>query len=313
MIWQPLGNVTFGGLGQYIGGGLTGGGDPNTVVNFLSGSLTSVSAAGLTIPFGGTTDGVTYDVNGLPVQSQASATFGLPGVSNGVGTGTITIAGLTPNIEAGAVLDLRGGGTLTGVGFISGQGGSSDVLTTPLVSVGSGGVTQPSLATNPVYAIVAGVQPVQATVYTASGALGSTPALGASIIIPAGVPGLAPCRYTLLPASYALVPGGYRVEFDGAAGLAAATVTPLTNGSYAVAGFTAIANTNVRSSLASNLTITPGAVVQNYSQYDTESYSQFLIATAANIGAIRPVLPINAGTLQLETAAVLLGGSEQCR
>ncbi len=298
VIWQPLGSITLGGIGEFIGDNV-GGGDPNTAVEFLPGSLTSVSAAGLTIPYGGTTDGVTYDVNGQPIKSATSATFGLPGVTNGAGTGTITIAALTTDVQAGAVLDLSGGGTLTGAGFISGQGGSSNALTTPLLNISASGVTQPTLATNPVYAIVAGNQPVQAVAYTASGAQGSTPGLGSSIIIPAGVPGLAPGRYTLLPAAYALTPGGYRVEFDGAASLAAATVTPLTNGSYSVAGFTALANTNVRNTLASNLTITPGAVVQNYSQYNTENYSQFLIATAASLGAIRPVLPIDAGTLDL--------------
>jgi filamentous hemagglutinin family protein len=299
VIWQPLGSITLGGIGEFIGDGLTGGGDPNAAVHFLPGSLTSVSAAALTIPFGGTTDGVTYDVNGLPIQSGTSASFGLQTVTNGIGTGTITIAALNTDIQAGSVLDLSGGGTLTGAGFISGQGGSSDALTTPLLNISSSGVTQPSLSTNPVYAIVAGNQPVQAAAYTASGALGSTPALGATIIIPAGVPGLPAGRYTLLPAAYALTPGGYRVEFDGAASLAAATVTPLTNGSYSVAGFTALANTNVRNTLASNLTITPGAVVQNYSQYDTQNYSQFLVATAARLGAIRPVLPIDAGSLDL--------------
>jgi filamentous hemagglutinin family protein len=302
VIWQPLGAITLGGINQFIGDSLPGGGDPNTAVNFRAGSITAVSAAGLTIPYGGTTDGVTYNVNGQPVQARTGASFGLQGVTNGVGTGTITIAALSTDVQAGATLNLQGGGTLTGAGFISGQGGSSDALTTPLLHT-TGGVSQPSLATNPVYAIFAGPQPTQATAYTATGAAGSTPALGASIIIPAGVPGLAPGRYTLLPASYALTPGGYRVEFDGAASLTAAAVSALPNGSYAVAGYTALANTNVRGTLASNLTITPGNTVRNYAQYDEEGYSQFLTATAAGIGAIRPVLPADAGTLVLNLPA----------
>jgi filamentous hemagglutinin family protein len=302
-ILQPLGSLTFGGINEFIGDGVGGGGDPNTVVNFLAGGITSVSAAGLTIPFGGTTDGVTYDVDGQAVASKTSATFGLQGVTNGAGPGTITIAALTTDVQKGATLDLQGGGTLTGAGFISGEGGSSDALTTPLLKVGSGTVSQPALASDPVYAIVAGPQPVQAVAYTASGATGSAPALGAQIVIPAGVPGLPAGTYTLLPAQYALTPGGYRVEFDGAASLTANTVTQLPNGSYAVAGFTAVANTNVQNTLASNLTITPGATVLNYSQYDQESYSQFLIATATRLGGIRPALPIDAGNLVLNLPA----------
>jgi filamentous hemagglutinin family protein len=303
VIWQPLGSLTFGTINSFIGDNVAGSGDPKTAVDFLPGSLTSVSAAGLDIPYGGTTDGVTYDINGLAVQSQSNPTFGLAGVNNGASTGTITINALAPDVQAGAVLDLSGGGTLMGAGFISGQGGSSDVLTTPLLNTGSGGVTQPSLAADPVYAIVAGPQPEQAAAYTESVAQGSTPALGAQIIIPAGVPGLPAGTYTLLPAQYALAPGGYRVEFDGAASLAAAAVTPLPNGSYAVAGFTALASTNVHGTLASNLTITPRATVQNYSQYDEESYSQFLLGSAALTGALRPVLPVDAGTLVLNFPA----------
>jgi filamentous hemagglutinin family protein len=303
VIWQPLGSLTFGGNNQFIGDGLTGGGDPNTAIDFLPNSITSVSAAGLTIPYGGTTDGVTYDVNGLPIQSKTSASFGLPGVTNGAAPGTITIAALTTDVQAGAELDLQGGGTLAGAGFISGAGGSSDALTTPLLNVSSSGVTQPTLNADPVYAIVAGPQPVQASAYTASGALGSTPALGAQIVIPAGIPGLPAGTYTLLPAQYALTPGGYRVEFDGAAALDAPTVSALANGSYAVAGFTSLADTNIRGQLPSNLTITPGATVLNYSQYDQETYSQYLVATAARLGGIRPELPIDAGNLVLNLPA----------
>ncbi len=303
VIWQPLGGITFGSINQFIGDDIAGGGDPKAAIDFLPGSITSVSAAGLVVPFGGTTDGVTYDVNGLPIASGTIGSFGLPGVTNGIGTGSVTIAALTTDVQAGASIDLRGGGTLTGAGFISGEGGSADALTTPLLNIGASGTTQASLAAAPVYAIVAGQQPVQAQAYTAAGTVGSVPALGAQIVIPAGIPGLPAGNYTLLPAAYALTPGGYRVEFDGAAALGAATVTALANGSYAVAGFTALASTSVQSALAANLTITPGAAVRNDAQYDEETYSQFLIATAASLDSIRPVLPVDAGTLVLNLPA----------
>jgi hypothetical protein len=306
VIWQPLGQVTLGGEASAFfnidNNALIP--DPNTAIDFLPGSLTSVSAAGLTLPFGGTTDGVIYNVNGTAVTPSPAAGFGLGTVNNGVAPGVIAIAASSINVETGAVLDLQGGGALMGAGFISGQGGSSDVLTNPLLKVSSGGATQPSLAADPVYAIIAGPQPTQAVAYTASGAAGSLPALGATIIIPAGVPGLPAGQYTLLPAIYALMPGGYRVEFGGAASLTAPRVTALTNGSYAAAGYTALASTAVRGTLPVNLTITPGAVVQNYAQYDTENYSPFLIATTTSIGALRPVLPVDAGTLALNLPAI---------
>ncbi len=298
VIWQPLGGVTFGDISSGTINNFNLAGDPNGAVNFLNGSMTSVSAAGLNIPFGGTTDGVNYNVDGALIATTSNS-LGLDSVSGGVAPGTITIAALQTDIQSGATLDLRGGGTLTGAGFISGEGGSTDVLTNPLLSSGASGVVQPSLASDPVYAILAGAQPVSAVAYTQSGVAGSVPSLGQQIIIPAGVPGLAAGTYTLLPAQYALEPGGYRVEFDGGAALTAASVGALPNGSYAVAGYTALAGTNIRGTLATNFTVTPGATVLNYADYDQEDYAAFLLANAARLGELRPVLPIDAGTLVL--------------
>jgi filamentous hemagglutinin family protein len=302
VIWNPLGAVTLGSITASNGNTFAGAGDPRATVELLAGSVTSVSAAGLTIPYGGTTDGVNYEVDGNAVTDKGNATFGLAKATDGLGTGTITIAGNLVQVAKGANLDLSGGGNFTGEGFISGEGGSVDVLAAPLLQVGaSGGVTEPSLATNPVYAIIAGPQPETAPVqaYTQTGATASAPAVGEQVIIPAGVPGLPAGRYTLLPASYALNPGGYRVEFDGAASLAAPAVLALPNGSFAVAGRTGVVNTGVESALPANLTITPAATVRTYADYDTEGYSQFLQAAAAQIGAVRPALPADAGTLEL--------------
>jgi filamentous hemagglutinin family protein len=298
VVWQPLGQITFNASG---------------LINFLPGSVTSVSAAGLTIPYGGTTDGINYSIDGLTAKAEPSTRnyqLGevlLTGGPNGGGQlaaspGRITINGSRINVAQGAVLNLSGGGNLTGEGFISGAGGSTDVLYNPLLQVGAAGVTQPSLAADPVYAIVAGPQQevAPAQLFSPNGTTGSTPALGAQIVIPAGIPGLPAGRYTLLPAAYALDPGGYRVEFDGASALGAAPVVALSNGSFAVAAQSALVNTQVVGATPINLTITPAAQVKNYAQYDTESYSQFLIATTALTGAERPQLPEDAGTLALD-------------
>ncbi len=302
VIWNPLGTIIFGSTQQGNSGAPSFNGDPRAKVELLAGSITSVSAAGLTIPYGGTTDGVSYQVGGNAVTFSDTGSYGLATVSNGLSPGSITLNAQNIDVAKGASLDLAGGGDFTGEGFISGEGGSIDVLAAPLLQTGaSGGVSQPTLAADPVYAIVAGRQPEVAPVQvnTETGTNGSTPGVGAQIIIPAGVPGLPAGRYTLLPASYALNPGGYRVEFDGAANLAAPSVVALPNGSYEVAGRTGVVNTALQSSLPDNLTITPAATVRNYANYDTESYSQFLLADAAQFGAVRPTLPADAGTLNL--------------
>jgi filamentous hemagglutinin family protein len=296
VIWEPDGKIFFGLQGNSGSqeGGSTPVNDPNTRVELLAGSDTSVSAAGLAIPYGGTTDGVNFSVEGTSVTA-----FSIPGSAISSQSGAITFESRQVNVARGADIDLSGGGTFNGAGFITGAGGSVDVLTTPLLQVSASGVSAPTLATDQVYAIVAGPQPqiAPASVDTQTGATASTPQLGEQIIIPAGVPGLPAGRYTLLPAAFALNAGGYRVEFDGAASLSAPAVSALPNGSYAVAGQTGIAGTNVQSALPDNFTITPVAAVLDYADYDTENITTFALAKAAQFGASQPFLPADAGTL----------------
>jgi hypothetical protein len=115
------------------------------VVNLKPGSITSVSAAGLTIPYGGTTDGVSYNYNGTAVTFTDST--GRP-------TAAVSLLGQSVNVESGAVLDLSGGGNVTGAGFISGRGGSVDVLTTALANANP--ANSFSAPGNAVYAIMPG-------------------------------------------------------------------------------------------------------------------------------------------------------------
>jgi hypothetical protein len=92
-------------------------------VRLLSGSTTSVSGAGLVMPYGGTTDGIDYLYNGKSVVLN-----GITGESNGV-----AIGGQYVEVQKGALIDLSGGGDLRGAGFVSGRGGSTDARFNPLV------------------------------------------------------------------------------------------------------------------------------------------------------------------------------------
>ena len=301
----PYGSITLGASGT--ANTYTRGAESNPVytnlVQLLPGSITSVSMAGLTIPYGGTSDTFTYDYNGSAV-SLASP--------------SITLAGSSVDGEAGSTLDLSGGGTLQGgtgelvnggslesQGFVSGKVGSTDTLVTPLVSFSKGTIVAPTLATNPVYAIVKGYSGDYAPVTpldSNANYYGSLPLLGEQITIPAGVPGLPAGTYTLLPSYYALLPGGYRVELAATAQVtpaAAANVTELANKTYLAAGTTGIANTTIASALETEMLITPAATVETYSQYDTEDYASFAIANAATLNTVRPLLPGDAGTLEL--------------
>ena len=89
-------------------------------VDLLAGSVTSVSGAGLQLPFGGTVDGVGWRRNGADFDVLG------PG-SNNIPIG-IDIVANAFNGVAGSVLDMSGGGELSGAAFVAGRGGSVDVL-----------------------------------------------------------------------------------------------------------------------------------------------------------------------------------------
>ncbi|NWD71876.1 filamentous hemagglutinin family protein [Pseudomonas gingeri] len=262
-------------------------------VDLLPGSLTSVSGNGLIMPYGGTSDGQTYLYNG-----QSVTWYGQSGLNNGRGIGVI-MGGQSVVVSAGATLDLSGGGDLLGAGFVSGRGGSTDARYNPLVQVNANGTfTLPGLSSNPVYAIVPGVQPVYAPSAGKSGA--QDPVIGQQITIGAGVPGLAPGTYTLMPSTYALMPGAFRVELNGLAGLGTSTgALRMRNGSWTTSGQLSIANTGIRNSLASQIIVTSASVLRTYSQYNETSYSQFAIADAARLGVPRPMIEADAKSLQL--------------
>lgn len=263
----------------------------------LPGSVTSVSGAGLVMPYGGTTDGVSYKFNGAEVS--------LVGVGGGtaVGSGAYLRTGITfgfRDVDAlpGSLLDLSGGGELTGAGFVSGRGGSTDARFAPLVRMNpNGGFTLPGLASNPVYAIVPGVQPGYAPVGGEAGA--SAPGIGQRITLGAGVPGLPAGTYTLMPSTYALLPGAFRVELNGGAAGAAVAPMKMRNQSWAASGTLSTTGTSVADSLARSVILTPANVLRTYSQYNEMSYAGFVRADAVTRGVPRAMLPADARTLRL--------------
>ncbi len=303
VLLAPQGGLTLGAVGLVTAGSIDGGSLPDAssytdTVALLPGSITSVSAAGLVIPYGGTADNVSYTENGAAV-----ATTGP------IAAPALALLGQAVRLQAGSLIDLAGGGTLTGAAFISGRGGSTDVLTTPTGALGSGiaaaqGLT---LAADPVYAIVAGPQPLVATPAAAAGAAtayaGSTPATGEQIVIPAGVPGLPAGRYTLEPSNEALLPGGYRVELDPSQPLGLPGNVALTDGATQIRTTIGYVGTTVGTHLPILASITPGSVVRTESNYDETSYSSFAATEAGLFGNARPQLPADAKTLDLVIAA----------
>ncbi|ALS61378.1 filamentous haemagglutinin family protein [Pandoraea norimbergensis] len=312
VVRAPLGtislNTTGGNLGTdwqsvvLLGQSTTAAIQTDPTVILRSGSLTSVSGAGLDMPYGGTSDGVTYSgantTGRNTTQFNLADTFVTRGDSSGAKSADSWVLSTGVNIgasrlvgESGAVLDLSGGGTLRGEGFVSGRGGSVNVLTTPLVNANPV-LNANSRASDQVYAILPGYASAYAPVVLDKGA--GDPAVGKQITLGAGVPGLPAGTYTLLPSSFALLPGAYRVELAGSVALRQGSDVPAmltTNGSWTATGTQSVAGTGQRDSQLTRLIVTPGDTVRKYSQFNETTFSEFLLAQASQFGAVRPRLP----------------------
>ncbi len=156
--------------------------------------------------------------------------------------------GTDVSLNAGATVDVSGGGDLYAYEFIPGTGGSHDVLsqlnTDPFS--GNNGYQYPD--GRQVYAIVPGLSNAAAAAYdpiysSNYGNLYSASAAGQSVYLSAA-PGLAAGWYTLLPAQYAMLPGGMRVvEQTGATAIAPGSSNTLKDGTLVVAGYYGTADT----------------------------------------------------------------------
>ncbi|AEC18808.1 filamentous hemagglutinin-like protein [Pusillimonas sp. T7-7] len=251
------------------------------------GSITSVSAAGLMMPYGGTVDDIAwlYGAEEIDISARQLAASS---VSVAINAGSVSV-------QDDAVLDLSAGGDLLGAGFIPGRGGSSDVRFSPLIRVTEDGVMFPELATNPVYAIVPGVVSGYAPADPTPGVV--APLTGQQITIGDGVPGLAAGTYTLMPSTYALLPGAFRVEINGDA-LATGTA-PMRNGSWIAPAHFSIAGTGISDVRPRQILLTPADLVRRYSHYNEASYSDFVRQSAATLGTARAELPDDAHALIL--------------
>lgn len=282
VVRAPLGALRLGGVSN-LGEGAR--------VRLLDGSITSTSAAGLSLPYGGTVDGLQWYVDGGLVAPQV--------IGGRVGSSAepigITFNARQTSVEAGALLDLSGGGELTGAAHVSGRGGSVDILRHALADANPAYAF--SDAGNPVYAIVPSYGGSTAPVGMAQGS--ADPALGQRVVVPAGVPGLAAGTYTLLPAVYALQPGAFRVELgsSGVTGVAGAVATG--TGSWRVAGQQGSGLGGAISPLLTDLLITPADMVRRHSGYNETTYNNFVASDAARVGVPRGMQTVDAGRLTL--------------
>jgi filamentous hemagglutinin family protein len=178
-------------------------------VNFLPGSLTTVSADNRTILYGHTIDGSNWW--GPTPDSLEEVQLDTPPEKR------IVVSGDKVDLRAGAVIDASGGGDVLGLEFVQGPKGAANILT------GEG-----VFAISPVFGDDVSLGQAPSTAPREQLAVGDV------IWLPA-FDGHAAGYYTLLPAEYALTPGGYRVTV-AQAGAASAAARQTADGSFILTG-----------------------------------------------------------------------------
>ena len=247
--------------------------DATTSLTLGAGSLTSVSGAGLIVPFGRIVDDVLWYTD----QSPNTPILAPP-------EKRLTLKAPALDMQAGSIVDLSGGGDLLAYGFIPGSGGSSDYLDTAKYP-GASAVLPINMVSNHV---------------------------GKRIIHLDGDSGIPAGDYVVMPASYALLPGAYRLqEMTGSNGQPIYDFTGsarLTDGSAVLSGRGYTSGSNLRDKRAQAYKISPIETIRRRSEYkiwtanDYFRSNEFVEAArrqlSVDVTAV-PRLPMDAGALQI--------------
>ena len=260
-------------------------------VHFGAGSVTSVSGEGLNVPYGQTTDLTEYyfkpNVNG-PLTAAP--------------VGEMRLEGQDIAIQGGAKIDGRGGGDIFAYEFVSGTGGSRDVLSRENTDTFSSNNGLQFEDGRQVYAIVpvsqagevAAFDPLYSASYGAGGGDLYGTAAGRTVWLDGGN-GIAAGEYLLLPAHYALLPGALRlVENTDSAAPFVTGSTKLLDGSVVVGGSYATTGTDYRESVRRSFTVQSAATFGRYSRIQTTSGTTNFSNQAKNDGKVAPRTPLDA-------------------
>ncbi len=259
-------------------------------LTLAAGSVTSVSGNGLTVPFGVGSAGLNWL---YPLDSTGSNNI----VISSPPQKHIALSGKNVALNSGAKVNLSGGGDLYAYEFITGLGGSNDVL-----NPNATGYVQN-------YAVIPGMgnalTPYDPQLFPSSGL-----AVGESVYLGAGS-GLAAGWYTLLPAHYALLPGAYLITPQTTSALQnmlpGQTSTNLA-GATIVAGRYGVASTSTAQALWQGFAVEAGSIARTRSQYTDYSANTFFASAAA--GAITGSLPNDAGSLAISAQTGLSLGAQ---
>jgi len=258
--------------------------DATTSLTLGSGSLTSVSGAGLIVPFGRIVDDVLWYTD----QSPNTPILAPP-------EKRLTLKAPAVDMQAGSVVDLSGGGDLLAYGFIPGSGGSSDYLDTAKFP-GALAILPINMVSNHV---------------------------GKRIIHFDGGAGIPAGDYVVMPASYALLPGAYRLQaMTGSNGQPIydlAAPARLSDGSVVLSGWGHVGGTDIRDQRVQAYKISPIETIRQRSEYKVWTANEYFRSNefveaarrqlSVDVTAV-PRLPMDAGALQIQaTLSAILGAT----
>jgi filamentous hemagglutinin family protein len=251
-------------------------------LSLLSGSLTSVSGAGMVLPYGQTILG----------QSQWVYTSAIP--VNAVPDRQISLTAPSVSFASGATIDLSGGGNLTAYEWVPGTGGYVDSL------------APSNAAANNLYAILPSTRGQYAAFDVQEFATAAEVNGGTSVYL-SGIPGLAAGYYPLLPARYALLPGAYLVQAEPSyTSLTPGQIGALPDGTPVIAGYTGFGTTGLQTSTGyTGFAVRPGSYAQSLANYHISDAATYFAAAAASAGKSNVTLPADAGTLLIAAGSSL--------
>lgn len=304
MLRAPLGRLDLGSASPFSLGnsqGISTRFGRTETLTLEPGSITSVSAGNLNIPYGTTTDLTEYYFapgSSSPLKAPPAAELRLGGDSI--------------EVAPGATVDGGGGGDIYAYEFVSGTGGSRDVLSrfnSDSFSTRNGFQYSDG---RQVYAILpAGSSSLSALydpIYSGDyGALygsevGKTVHLEGAAGVPAG-------DYVLLPAQYALLPGAMRiVENVGTTAPSAGASAELRDGSIIVAGSYGVAGTGFSDWQRRSFTVESQDVFRKYSRIELTSGTKNFTTLAEHDGVVLPRLPADAARIVINPLSTLAIG-----
>lgn len=253
-------------------------------VTLGAGSITSVSGDGLFLPYGVLSNNEYWKDPTVRQTAEVTADLTAPPEKK------IVFDAPSVKLASGSVVDIRGGGDLYAREFVPGPGGSHDVLAMPNV-----------------YAVMPGYS---GNVAPSGSGLG----VGDRIWLGGGN-GLAAGWYTLLPASYAALPGAYTISL-AAEGLTnpLPNAVKLVDGSVIMAGRRGNSLTGIGDQLSSSWRVMSGAQLRQYTEYNEAFASTFFASEAFKLTQYRstgqnvatPRLPVDGGSVVFKASEQLV-------